>query len=204
MDALLAFAGAVMSARLSAQLLRRWRVRRQPELLLWSASLLAFAIASGALAWGAAAGWDDRSFRVYYVCGGLLTAVLLGLGSLARAGFRLAPALAWAWIGLTIGVTVAVPLAAPVSGTEIPDAAKHLDLVPARLLAIAGNSLGTAAAVGVALVGLRRRPLGNGLIIAGVAAAAAGSALAGLGEGGSAVFAALAAALLYLGFVSSR
>ena len=44
--------------------------------------------------------------------------------------------------------------------------------------------------------------MGNVLIIAGVVVAAAGSAIAGLGEGGGAVFAALAAALLYGGFVS--
>ena len=63
---------------------------------------------------------------------------------------------------------------------------------------------GTVAAIGVALTGLRRRPVGNALIIAGVAVAAAGSAIAGLGEGGGALFAAAAAALLYGGFVSPR
>ena len=46
--------------------------------------------------------------------------------------------------------------------------------------------------------------MGNGLIIGGVAVAAAGSAIAGLGEGGGAVFAAAAAVLLYAGFVSRR
>ena len=54
----------------------------EPELAAWSAALLAYAIASAALAWGAAAGWDTRAFRVYYLFGGLLTAPLLGLGSL--------------------------------------------------------------------------------------------------------------------------
>jgi hypothetical protein len=58
--------------------------------------------------------------------------------------------------------------------------------------------------VAVALVGLRRRPLGNGLVIAGVAAAAVGSAFAGLGAGGGSVFTIVAATLLYAGFVSRR
>ena len=53
----------------------------------WSASLFAYAIASAALAWGAAAGWDDRAFRVYYLAGGLLTAPLLGAGSLLLRGY---------------------------------------------------------------------------------------------------------------------
>lgn len=204
MDVLLAFAGALVAFRLAADLLRRWRDRRTPELLAWGSSLLAFALASGALAWGAAAGWDDRTFRAYYLFGGLLTAALLGAGSLLRVGVRPAGAVALVWVGLSIGVAVAVPLTLPVTGTEIPDAAEHLELAPARVLAIVGNVLGTIAAIGVALWGIKQRPVGNGLVIAGIAVAAVGSGLAGLGEGGSAVFAALAAALLYGGFVSPR
>jgi hypothetical protein len=50
---------------------------------------------------------------------------------------------------------------------------------------------------------MRRNPLANGLILAGVAVAGAGSAVAGLGVAGSAVFIAAAVVLLYAGFVSS-
>ena len=85
MDVVLAFIAALVSLRLAADLIRRWRDRRTPELLAWGASLAAFAAASGALAWAAAAGWDDRAFRAYYLFGGLLTAPLLGAGSLLRA-----------------------------------------------------------------------------------------------------------------------
>ena len=73
---------------------------------------------------------------------------------------------------------------------------------PPRLLAIVANILGTAAVVAVALRSIRRRPLGNGLIVLGVAAAAAGSGIAGLGAGGAAVGIAVGAALLYGGFVA--
>src|SRR5262245_60733299 len=149
MDALLAFAAALVSLRLTADLLRRYAVRRSPELLAWSASLGAYAIASAALAWGAAAGWSEAPFRLYYLCGGLLTAALLGAGSLVFAGVRLAAPAALVYAGLAIGVAVAVPLTSPVSGSSIPDAADHLDVFPARVLAIAGNSVGTIAAVAV-------------------------------------------------------
>ena len=104
------------------------------------------------------------------------------------------------YIGLAIGVAVAVPLTAPVSGGSIPEAQAHLALFPARVLAILGNSLGTLAAVVVALMGIRRRPLGNALILAGLVVAALGSALAGLGEAETALFSAVAALLLYGGF----
>ena len=97
-------------------------------------------------------------------------------------------------------VALAVPLTAPVTGDSIPDAMEHLDFFPARLLAVLGNSLGTIAVVAVALLTIRRRPVGNALIVAGVAVAAAGSGLAGLGVAETAVFVAVAAALLYVGF----
>ncbi|HEU0337610.1 MAG TPA: hypothetical protein VFR43_13700 [Gaiellaceae bacterium] len=204
MDALLAFAAALVSLRLAAELVRRHRRRRAPELAAWAASLGAYAVASAALAWGAAAGWSEAPFRVYYLCGGLLTAALLGAGSLLLVGVRWAAPAALVYCGLAAGVAAAAPLTAPVSGSDIPAAQDHLELWPARLLAIAGNSLGTLAAVGIALWTIRARPLGNALIVAGVVAAALGSALAGLGAASTALFALAAAVLLYAGFVARR
>ena len=200
-DALLAFAAALLAVRLAGDLARRYRVRRAPALAAWSASLFAYAVASGALAWGAAAGWNEAAFRVYYLFGGLLTAPLLGVGSLLIAGRRSAVPLALLYTGLAVGVAISEPLSAPVGGATIPEAHAHLDLVPARLVAIAGNSLGTLAVVSVAALTFRRRPLANGLIVAGVAVAAAGSAVAGLGVAETAAFALVAVALLYAGFV---
>jgi hypothetical protein len=203
-EALLAFAAALLTLRLAGDLARRYRVRRAPELALWAAALLAYALASAALAWGAAAGWDGRAFRVYYLFGGLLTAPLLGAGSLALAGRRLALPLALLYTGLAVGVAISAPFTQPVAGTSIPEAQDHLDLLPARLVAILGNTVGTLAVVAVAIISLRRSPLGNVLILAGVALAAAGSAVAGLGEAESSVFIAGAALLLYLGFLTAR
>jgi hypothetical protein len=202
LEAVVAFAAALLAFRLAGRLAGRWRERRAPELAVWSASLLAYALAAGALAWGAAAGWSGPAFRAYYLFGGLLTAPLLGAGSLLLAGRRSALQLVLVYVGLAIGVATSVPLAEPVGGTAIPDAAEHLDLVPARLLALFGNTLGTLAVVAVALSTLRRRPLGNALILAGVAVAAAGSALFGLGEASTAASLAVAVLLLYGGFVA--
>jgi hypothetical protein len=203
-DALAAFAAALIALRLAGRLAGRWRERRRPELAVWTASLLAYAVASGALAWGAAAGWSGAAFRAYYLFGGLLTAALLGAGSLALIGFRPAVPLALLYSGVAIGVAVAVPLEPPVTGADVPDASDHLDLLPARALAIAGNAAGTAAVVVVALRTLRRRPLGNALIVAGVAVAGVGSGLLGHGVAGVAVTLAVAAVLLYAGFVARR
>ena len=122
MSALLAFAAALLTLRLSGDLVRRYRRRRAPELAAWAAGLGAYSVAAGALAWGAAAGWSDAAFRVYYLGGALLT--------------------------------------------------------------------------------FRSRPVGNALILAGIAIAGIGSGLAGVGIGALAPAIAVAAVLLYAGFVA--
>jgi hypothetical protein len=203
-DPLLAFAAALLSLRLAGRLAERWRERRSPELAAWAASLAAFGVASGALAWGAAAGWSDPAFRVYYLCGGMLTAALLGAGSLLRAGRRWAAPVALLYTGLAIGLMLAVPLDGTFGDGSIPEAQEHLDFLPVRLAAILGNSLGTLAVVAVAALTFRRRPLGNGLVVAGVTVAAAGSALFGLGVASTAASLALGVGLLYAGFVVRR
>jgi len=203
-NAILAFAAALVSLRLAADLFQRYRRRTNSELAAWAAALAAYAVASAALAAGAAGDWHDATFRAYYLFGGLLTAPLLGVGSLLRVGVKATAPLGLLYSGLAIGVALAVPLTHPVSGSNIPSAQDHLDFFPARALAIAGNSLGTLAVVAVALATMRKRPRGNVLILAGVAVAALGSALTGLGEAGTSAFLVIAAALLYGGVVSPR
>jgi hypothetical protein len=203
MEALLAFAAALVSLRLSGRLAGRWRARRAPELAMWAASLLAFAVASGALAWGAADGWNEAAFRVYYLFGGLLTAPLLGAGSLLLQGRRWVIPVILVYAGLAAGIALAEPLTAPVSGDAIPEAQEHLGYFPARILALVGNIAGTLAVLLVAAVTIRRRPLAMSLIVAGVAVAAVGSALAGLGAAPTAVFLLISSVLLYTGFTVS-
>ncbi len=195
MEALFAFAAALLSLRLAAMLAARWRDRRRPELAAWSAALLAYAIASGALAWGAAAGWDTRAFRVYYLFGGLLTALLLGLGSLLLYGWRRIVGPVLVYVGLAVGVAISVPVHGSF-GEDIPAAQDHLEFFPARFLAVVANVTGTVAVLAVALVTIKRRPLGNALIVAGVAVAAAGTPLTRLGAAKKAVLVANAALLI--------
>jgi hypothetical protein len=95
-----------------------------------------------------------------------------------------------------------VPVHGVFAAHGIPPAQDHLAFLPARLLAILANALGTLAVVGYALRSWRRRPLGNALIVLGVVAAATGSGLAGLGAAGTAAGIAVGAVLLYAGFVA--
>ena len=202
MEALVAFAAALLALRLTALLARRRRETGRPELAAWTAALFAYAVASAALTWGAAAGWDSRSFRVYYLFGGLLTAPLLGVGSLLLYGWRRVAAPALVYVGLAVGIAISMPVHGAF-GDSIPAAQEHLDLIPARLVAIVANITGTLAVAAVAIVTIRRRPLGNALILGGVGVAALGTALSGLGAAKTAIFVAIAALLLYGGFTAS-
>jgi hypothetical protein len=202
MDVLVAFAAALLALRLAGDLARRWRQTRRAELGWWAWSLAAYAVAAAAIAWGEAAGWDGRAFRVYYASGGLLTAALLGAGSLVLAGVPRVRTVALLFAGLAAGVALAMPVHGAFAAHGIPAAQHHLAFLPARLLAIVANVLGTLAVVTVALRSIRRRPLGNVLIVLGVAAAATGSGLAGLGAAGTSIGIAVGAALLYAGFVA--
>lgn len=196
MNALLSFAAALLSLRLAGLLARgrRWA---------WAGGLLSFAAAAAALAWGAAHGWDARAFRVYYLAGALLSAPLLGIGSLLLAGRRWAAPLGLVYTGLALGVAAAMPVHGAFQGTAVPHAQDHVGTL-ARIVAIAASSLGTLAVVAVALLSLRRRPLQNALIVAAVGAAAGGSALTQTAVAAAAAMFALAAALLYAGATRRR
>ena len=120
-----------LALRLAALLARRWRATGRPELAAWTAALFAYAVASAALTWGAAAGWDSRAFRVYYLFGGLLTAPLLGVGSLLLYGWRRVAAPALVYVGLAVGIAISMPVHGAF-GDSIPAAQDHLDLIPGQ------------------------------------------------------------------------
>ena len=148
------------------------------------------------MAWGAAHGWDARSFRVYYLAGALLSAPLLGVGSLQLWGRRWAGPVGLVYTGLAVGVAVAMPLHGTFATTHVPHAQDHVAALP-RVLAIAGSSLGALAVIVVAAATARRRPLGNTLVVGAVLAAAAASALTQTAVAAAAVCFSVAALLLY-------
>jgi hypothetical protein len=188
-DVLLSFAAALIALRLAGRLLKARR-------FAWGAGLLSFAAAAAAMAWGSAHGWDAASFRVYYLAGALLSAPLLGIGSLQLHGRRWAGPVGLLYAGLAVGVAAAMPLHGTFSSTDVPLAQDHVDAFP-RVLAIAGSSLGALAVAVVAAATLRRRPLRNALLVAAVGAAAVASALTQTAVAAAAACFALAAGLLY-------
>jgi len=190
-NALLSFTAALISLRLAGRLLATRRYA-------WAGGLLSFGAAAAAMAWGGAYGWGSPSFRVYYLAGALLSAPLLGIGSLTLVGKRWAGPVGLAYAGLAVGIAAAMPVHGTFTGTGVPPAQDHLDALP-RVVAITASVLGTLAVAGVAALTLRRRPIGNALLVGALIAAATASVLTQTAVAAAAVCFALAAALLYAG-----
>ena len=89
MEVAVAFAGALISLRLAASLLTRWRSERRPEMAVWAASLLCLRdrLRRARMGCRRRLGRTPRSGSTTSSAG-LLTAALLGAGSLVRAGVR--------------------------------------------------------------------------------------------------------------------
>ena len=196
MNVLLSFAAALLSLRLAGLLARGRRYA-------WAGGLAAFAAAAAAMAWGAAHGWDAYAFRVYYLAGALLSAPLLGIGSLSLWGKRWAAPVGLLYTGVCMGIAMTMSTYGAFGGTSVPRAQDHVHTLP-RVVAIAGSSLGAAAVVLVAVVTVRRRPAGNALLLAAVGAAAAASALTQTAVAAAAACFAAAAALLYVSATRRR
>ena len=143
-EALVAFAATLVAVRLAAELARRWRARRTPELAAWAASLAAYAAAAGATGLGrrrrVGARRRSASTTSAAACSRRRCSVparscspVFGLRHRWRSSTRASP----------IGVAIVVPVDGglrPSSG--IRKAQQHLDFFPARLLAILGNVAG--------------------------------------------------------------
>ncbi|MGH2353423.1 MAG: hypothetical protein ACRDJN_17605, partial [Chloroflexota bacterium] len=78
--AVLPAAAAVLCFAFAGLLLNQWRARRKPYQLIWSLGMLWYALAAGADAAGQIAGWNETTYRVWYLFGAVAVAAWLGLG----------------------------------------------------------------------------------------------------------------------------
>jgi len=195
--------------------LGQYRRRRRPYQLAWGVSLSMFAVASLALAVGAATRWTPAGFKVYYLFGAVLNVPWLALGTvllLARRPFARRAYLA-CLVAFTLASVALLAMAevgaADLAGQVVPEGR---DFLPAdvRALAVLGNVVGTAVVVGGALASgyglrhqrhLRARFEGNLLIALGVLLAAGGGLFAFLDRSDKlAAGLALGASVMYAGF----
>lgn len=229
-EAAWAAAATLIATAFALSTLERWLAKRKVHELAWTVSLVMFALASGALWWGAAVGWDSRSgewaFRAFYLFGAILNVPWLAAGSIAllagaAVGRRLVAVLAL-FSTFALGLLVAVPLEAPLPADGLPQGRL---VFPLGVRLLGGLCSGISAVIIIALAllsafrlvrGRRRsaaaaapvaRPgrlaLGNVLIAAGtLVLSASGTLNARFGEMTAfAVTLAVGVLILFLGFL---
>lgn len=186
-------ATAVATLFFQAALVRATRNRR-PQDRAWTVALALTALASCALATGTATGWDNGTFRIFYLFGAILSVPWLALGTvhlLARPSVGRTVERALIFIsGLATGVLLAAPMTT-VQGTAIPVGKDTFDGFP-RVLAAVGSGVGaTVIIVGALLSAWRfrrdrgaddngRRALANVLIALGTITLSSGGLVQGI------------------------
>lgn len=213
---------AGISLLFAALLGQQFVSRHKPQQLAWAVAMLLFAAASFSAAVGMLGGWGPTLFRAYYLCGAVLTAPILALGTLylfSRKLGHFAAVLVVVGAIFAIGVVAGADLnqeALRISG-EIPSAGEVLASEPvvrqvSRYYSFAGFLIVVAGALwsawklaGKTDEGVRSLAAGNVLIAAGTLVVAIGSIFARYGSG--AVFSVGLAAgvtLMFAGFLKTR
>jgi hypothetical protein len=189
-SSLLPVTAALLAGLFTILLLRSFRRRHAGEKLLWATGFALFAVAAASEAFGQGSGWSPGLFRLYYLCGGVLTVAWLGAGTAwlhlpRRARDAVAGGLAVATAAAAVAVALAPVHAgalahAPSGGPPVNSAlGGH-----AFVWAIALNSFGTVFLLGGALYSIarRRRVRANLWIASGALVLALSTSLTRAGE----------------------
>jgi hypothetical protein len=178
----LAFVATAVATLFAQATAVRWSRSKAPYQGAWTFALALFALASAALATGASTGWDEGTFRVFYLLGAIVNVPWLALGTVyllagRRPGDRVRAVLL-VFTGLAIGVMLATPIHGTIAPDKIPVGKDHLDALP-RALAGIGSGVGALVVFGGAAWSAvrfaRRRASGTGGLAAGNALIALGT-----------------------------
>lgn len=81
MTSLIAIVSALVAVAMAVGLLDQWRDRHGAYQVLWAIGMLLFGAAALCEGLGAAIGWNDALFRIWYLAGAVLNVAWLGLGT---------------------------------------------------------------------------------------------------------------------------
>ena len=144
----LAFVATAVSSLFAQAMLVRYTRTHRPEYRAWAISLALFALASAALATGTSTGWDQGTFRVFFLLGAVVNVPWLALGTVfllcsLKTARRSAQWVVVSFSMFAAGVVFSAPMD-PVHGTAIPQGSDVFGALP-RVLAAVGS--GVAAVV---------------------------------------------------------
>lgn len=174
-DSISGVVATLIAFAFSLSTFERYLERKRPHELAWSIALLMFAIASGALAVGASAGWTGVSFRIFYLFGGVTNVPFLATGTiylmLGRRWGNMAFLVVSLYSMFAAGVIITARFHATLPRHELAQAAKVLPGLPEALAGV-GSGLGSIVLIGGAIysaIKIRRGRLviANCLIAAG-------------------------------------
>ena len=167
-----AVAATLVGLAFAMSVFERWLLRRRPQDLAWSFSLLLFAVAGAALTVGAGVGWDGPTFRVFYLFGAILNVPFLAIGTVyllagRRAGDRTALGVSLAG-AFAVGVVVTAPFRAAIPADRLVQGSAVFGVLPRVLAGVASAGGALVILAGAVWSMVRRRGvLSNGLIAGG-------------------------------------
>lgn len=191
----LAFLATAVATLFAQSMLVRWTRQHRPHELAWTIALCLFALAAVALALGTSTGWDNGTFRVFYLFGAILNVPWLALGTVyLLAGETVGRRAQWGLVlfsGLAAGVLLTAPMQPVAGSTAIPVGKEVFGVFP-RVLAAVGSGVAAIVIVGGALVsavrylrrraepGMARLAAANGLIALGTLVLSSGGLAQGI------------------------
>jgi len=190
----LAFLATAVATLFAQATLVRFTRDHRPQDRAWTIALAMFALASAALATGVSTGWDNGTFRIFFLLGAVLSVPWLALGTVhllfrPAIGRRTERVLVFL-SGLATGVLLAAPMQ-PVHGTAIPVGKDVFGVFP-RVLAAVGSGVGATVIIVGAIVsavrfararsvpGHGRRAAANVLIALGTLVLSSGGLIQGV------------------------
>lgn len=149
-----AVAAALVSLAFAMSTFERWLARRRSHELMWSVALLMFAVASAALAAGAALGWSGLVFRLFYFFGAIANVPFLALGTVYLLGGKRRGDIATACVGAAVafaaGVIAVAPFTARLPRDELARGSEVFGALP-RILAAVSSAAGALVVIGGAV-----------------------------------------------------
>jgi hypothetical protein len=150
----LAVAAALVAVAFSLSTFERWLAARRPQEAAWTAALVMFAVAAGALAAGAELGWSGPVFRTFYLFGAVLNVPWLALGTIyllappARA--RRAAAVVGLLSAFAAGCLLVAPFTAALPKQQLAQGSDVFGTLP-RILAAVSSGGGALVVLGGAV-----------------------------------------------------
>ena len=153
-ESALAAAAALVALALAMSTYERWLSGRKRHELAWSLSLAMFFVGAAALWFGASKGWDQATFRVFYLFGAVLNVPFLALGTVYLLGGQ-KQGDRWAAIVALLstfaaGVVLVAPLRAAVPSDRLPQGSDVFGALP-RVLAAVASGVGATVVLGGAV-----------------------------------------------------